>query len=274
MKKANYTTDTSLEDLREYKISIRLNAEEKEFLQQKAEDLGCSLSQALRIILFSKKRGSEAENLTTSDFKKNQLVALNSIKTSFRKIADGYTTFVSDYHKALSTKRRDGEPSVSTEGTLFAITTLHQSTLALQGDLNKLLKKSNINELHKVTPLPSDLSVGGKDDENSDDNNNLIYYYMQKITIAGVLRADAEQYTNEKNEDCMRFCVLCESFSGNKRTTTQYQVYNKMSKVFQYLKKDKQVMVVGELSTRATQDKEGRPVVILNVLCDSLVLGK
>ena len=291
MKKADYTQTPSSDDLREYRFTIRLNAEEKSRLQAKAEGLGCSLSNAARILALSKNALETEENLAPKEYRRRLLLSLNSLRGSFRRIALSFAEFVNIYEKNMHAAEQDGDASSFTESTLFALTTLQQYILSLQGEVNLLLKENRAGEMDLVAPIDRVAEAAARIEKAPKKETNKIvkpipadwdsmageelkFYYMQKITISGVLLSDAEKFTAEKGEELMRFLVNCESFEGGKRHNSVYLVVARPSNVAKWLVKGKQVIVIGDLSARAVLGKDGVPTLQMSITSDDIVLGK
>ena len=94
---------------------------------------------------------------------------------------------------------------------------------------------------------------------------------MQKIILHGNLGRDAE-YVSFGERQQLKFSVACTEGKGDKKTTTWYDVLYGLTAIQPYLKKGKDVIVVGRLVASTYNGKDGGSHLSLNVYADSVEL--
>lgn len=150
-KGVEYTTD----------LHVRLRLEERESLQEKANDLGLTVSQVARLILVKQMKGEEQVDPVSE----KQAVffisqRMQSVKELFKKINSETRRFVEAYERSLVMTDRNGNPSVNDANTIRYASTLIKNQLILQNGLNEIIRYTNGAEVH-VAALPRvDTAVG------------------------------------------------------------------------------------------------------------------
>lgn len=223
------------------KVTLRFTPEEYSALEQISDSLGCTMSQAIRYVLFSEKM-----NNSKRIEKKTIENSIINTRQNFKKIAGEYTR--------IATKLRDRMDISGTEGsdvrTLFR--DLEDMTLALQKSINEVLCHYGQQETHAVsrTRLPGPekdrtvvVSVAKKDIENF----KTLYYYMEKIEIIGNLAENAAEYVKDGTKR-MRFKVIVERRYEDAREKVAYTVFADKGPLFEFLKKGTGVYVSGIFS--------------------------
>lgn len=94
---------------------------------------------------------------------------------------------------------------------------------------------------------------------------------MQQILIHGNLVKDAELVQIGERQQ-VKFTVACNEGKGERKVTTYYDVLSYSVAVQPYLLKGKDVIVVGRLSVRSSQGKDGKTYTNLNVYADGVEL--
>ena len=94
---------------------------------------------------------------------------------------------------------------------------------------------------------------------------------MQQIVIRGNLVKDAELVQIGERQQ-VKFTVACNEGKGERKVTTYYDVLSYSVAVQPYLLKGKDVIVVGRLSVRSSQGKDGKTYTNLNVYADGVEL--
>ncbi len=222
-------------------VNLRFKQEEYMYLESIADRLNCTMSQAIRHILFNEK----VDLLKQSDKKSIENAIINA-RQNFKKIAAEYSK--------IATILRSKMDSESTEGAdvtaLFR--ELEDMTMALQKSLNEVLRRYGQQETHAVsrTRLPGaesgravTVAVTKKDIENF----KILYYYMEKIEIIGNLAEDAAEYVKDGAKR-MRFKVIVERRYEDAREKVAYTVFADRSPAFEFLKKETKVYVSGIFS--------------------------
>lgn len=204
----------------------------------RAEQAGCSISQMIRIVLFS-----DVDDVAgaASSVEKKRLQALQRVRDEFKKIGVEYKQTVD---KILS--GNDMNPA-QTERLLRDLEDL---TIELQRSVNTVLINDNLKETHSISrSIParkSDEKAVKKVQEQVQKLKNfkLKYCYMECITIVGFLPADAEEY-EKKGTKKMRFSVYCERYRKEGKKRVSYSVFASRDGRFDFLKKGRQVTVIG-----------------------------
>lgn len=94
---------------------------------------------------------------------------------------------------------------------------------------------------------------------------------MQKAVIIGNLGRDAEVSTfNDRQR--LSFTVACSEGKGDQRVTTWYDVDYFNMGLQPYLKKGRQVFVMGRLRVKAYNAKDGTQRIGINIYADSVEL--
>lgn len=96
---------------------------------------------------------------------------------------------------------------------------------------------------------------------------------VETMTIVGNLCADASSFFSKKGNNTMKMTVACNRTRKSETNTTYYEVVMKKTEVFDYLKKGRQVTVVGDYSCRETTDKNGAPRIEQCIYASSIALG-
>lgn len=227
-----------------YDIHLRITDEERQTVQKKADELGCNLSQAARMILF-KKMSSSLSNLSEKDEKRSQILAMQSTRTEFKKISTSYMAFVDAYVKSVDLKNRMGDPAVSTASTIRLVGSLEDYTLELQKSLNLVLHEMGLKEEH---PLARSRELKSLDEAN-DELTLINYTYMERMEIIGKLTEDASVYKSKSGLERLRLKVVCESVGrGGVKVTRDWVIFYGKTDAVNLLKKDKTVYVAGDFS--------------------------
>lgn len=226
-------------------VNLRFKQEEYDKLEAYSRQLNCSISQAIRILLFKNKQG----------FVQNKDALINGIRQDFKKLSGEYTSISNDVKKAINDKNKN---ALVIERCFLSLETI---TLTLQKKINELFHSEGKKEIHAVsrTKLPGGgskekmVKVGltKADIEYIKER----YYYMETILIIGNLTEDAKEYTREEKKK-MRFTVAVDRLYDDGKERILYTVFADKEPVFEYLKKGTGVHVMGTFTeNRKTRDK-------------------
>lgn len=94
---------------------------------------------------------------------------------------------------------------------------------------------------------------------------------MQKVIISGNVGRDSEISTFGDRQR-LTFTVACSEGRGDQKVTTWYDVEYHNVGLQQYIKKGRQVVVVGKLRVKAYVAKDGTQRIGINVYADSVEL--
>jgi len=137
-------------------LHIRLTPDEREKLLLYAERHGVKVSEAGRLLLRKNLMAATVpDNVTEKEARRRSVLACQSVRTDFRKIAADYANFMSLYKEScrVAGPYRD-------EGIMYAVGALQDQTLALQRSVNRLLAHLGIKEVRDVV-RDSRLPAGG-----------------------------------------------------------------------------------------------------------------
>ena len=230
-------------------VNLRFKQEEYSYLESIADKLGCTMSQAIRYILFDDKAGNPKQ----LDKKSIENSIINT-RQNFKKIAGEYAKIATSLSEKLNAESTEG----SDVRRMFK--ELEGMTLILQKSINEVLHLYGQQETHAVsrTKLPDDgkekvvpVRVTKKDIENF----KTLYCYMETIMIIGNLAEDATEYTKDGAKR-MRFKVIVERRYDDAKEKVAYNVFTDKSPLFEHLKKGTWVHVFGTFSeNRKTREK-------------------
>lgn len=233
----------------ETNLHLRLQPEERSYLLKKAEEYGCTLSQAARMLMFLEQKNGPAKEFSASEIEKKKLTALRGARDEFRRISAMYQSVV----ESISLNK-----NLSKDGASRAILSLENMTIKLQKTLNSVLAILQEKEVHFVSKTYQ--KTGENDYENIAKNlekirdSRLKFYYMEKIVIIGFIAEDVQEY--EKNgSKKMRFPVTVERRKKSGKTRVVYNVFSKKGDIFEYLKKGVQVVVTGTFTEDDNNEK-------------------
>jgi len=243
------TNKKKIENNYSIKVTLRFTPEEYSNLEQISDRLGCTMSQAIRYVLFNEK--------TNNSKQIDKKIIENSIvitRQNFKKIAGEYAKVATILREKLSDKSTEGGDIRS----MFL--ELEDMTLVLQKSINEILHLYGQQETHAVsrTKLPGDgkekivpVRVTKKDIENF----KTLYCYMETILIIGNLAEDATEYTKDGVKR-MRFKVIVERRYDDAKEKIAYNIFTDKSPLFDHLKKGTWVHVFGTFSeNRKTREK-------------------
>lgn len=237
-------------------LHLRLKPDERAYLQKRAEDFSCSLSQAARILMFDRDRETADDNRT---LQKKEALALKGARNEFKRICGHYEAIVSTVVE---------NPAVTSAAVIRALRSLENMTVSLQKTLNSVLDIMHEKQVHLVSKTYE--KIGENTEINTPKNTpekvifdaeklrdfRIKYCYMEKISIIGFLAADAQEYEKNASKK-MRFPVLVERRKKGDKSRVIYNVFSKKSDILEYLKKGKQVYVDGTFS----EDEKGEKVI-------------
>ena len=165
-------------------LHVRLRMEEREILQQKATELGLTVSQVARLILVKQMKGEEQ----IEPVSEKQAVffisqRMQSVKETFKKVNSDIRKFVDAYERSLLTTDRAGNPSVNDANTIRYASTIIKNQIVLQDGINEIIKYTNGAEVH-VAALPRvDTAVGKYIQENRGETLDDTSSYSETTSI-------------------------------------------------------------------------------------------
>jgi len=244
-----YTNKKIIENNYSIKVTLRFTPEEYSNLEQISDRLGCTMSQAIRYVLFNEKT-----NNTKQIDKKSIENSVVNTRQNFKKIAGEYAKVATILREKLSDKSTEG-------GELRSMfQELEDMTLVLQKSINEVLHLYGQQETHAVSraKLPGEqkekvvtVGISKKDIENF----KTLYCYMETIVIIGNLAEDAAEYTKDGIKR-MRFKVIVERRYDDAKEKVAYTIFADKSPLFDHLKKGTWVHVFGKFSeNRKTREK-------------------
>lgn len=259
-------------------LHIRLKTDERDILQKRANELGLTLSQAARRIIFRRLDGSEMTpgDVSPKEAHLRTLQGVQSLKTHFKKISTDVGKLVAGYERSLLMTNRNGEPAVNSTQTLRTVESVVLNQIKLQDGLNEVIRILGGSEIHVAAKPPVGTAVGAalagvnksghatktapairepEQENDTNDNNNIPinFKHMFNVTFDGVLLADVEMY-NDGHYDKIRLQLKVELYRNGTVQTNKIDAVDFASRyknVMKYLKKDKMVFIAGELDFSA-----------------------
>ena len=259
-------------------LHIRLKTDERDILQKRANELGLTLSQAARRIIFRRLDGSEMTpgDVSPKEAHMRTLQGVQSLKTHFKKISTDVGKLVAGYERSLLITNRNGEPAVNSTQTLRTVESVVLNQIKLQDGLNEVIRILGGSEIHVAAKPPVGTAVGAaiagvsksgpatktapairepEQENDTNDNNNIPinFKHMFNVTFDGVLLADVETY-NDGHYDKIRLQLKVELYRNGTVQTNKIDAVDFASRyknVMKYLKKDKMVFIAGELDFSA-----------------------
>ena len=231
--------------------------------------------------LIASDTGAEKGKTGDNDAQKKQVIALNGLRSSFKKIAESYVDVVAKFNENIE----NNEKFLATEQAVRIIKSLVDQTISLQKDVNLVLNICREKEEHpaariaiKEPKVPA--SETGK---LTLEEFRIKYSYMQKITIVGNVAVDATSYAPKGGgPEKMKFRVIVNSFSGGAKKSISYAVFFEKSDIFQYIKKGKLVVVIGTFDQairhnktdgKVAVDADGEPIIDNYIYADEVSLA-
>ena len=233
----------------EVSLHLRLKPAEHQFLLEKAEKFGSTLSQAARLLMFKDDFLVAKKAAGNSDPRHQAVLALRGAREEFRRLVDMYET--------ISNTVIEGKTETP-EAVKRALFSLENITIEMQKTLNSALKKYDQKEVHLVSKTLA--GTTNNDTKNLAENTKkllnfkLKYCYMERILIVGFLAADANEYEKSGTKR-MRFPVLIERRKKGGSSRIIYTVFMEKTDVFEHLKKGVQVAVAGRYSENDNNEK-------------------
>ena len=256
-------------------VTVRLTEDEYDAIQKLVEKYGFTVSQTIRYVIFKKKvTPVNPQNITEKGIAYQKLTTLSALVSAVKSLARQFSEYTTAYERALMLLDENGKPIVTTKLTMEMMESMQDSLMRIQKFLSEVSVANGGQEIHFLAKNPVITRGAEAARKASDEEKNSIKYnYMQKITVCGNISREPEVFTS-KNVEMMRFSVACEDLVGGEKTSTSYNIITRKTGVVDYLKKGRQVMVVGDLKVRMSKDDKNAQDVTLSVYCDDLVLGR
>lgn len=260
-------------------VTLRVKPEEYAVLQAEADKFGYTVSQAMRYIIFKKKRlPADPGKLSENEKEYRRQLAVKTIVTAVKNLAREFAANTSAFERSLMLLDADGNPVVNTESTLAMQSYLQGLLLDCQKEINVAVKELRGDEIHLIAKRPSlakpvkaEPAETLSEEENKKANPN--YYNMQKITICGNIAMEPKDVASKTNTPMTRFAVVCDEVVGEEKVSTRYTVVTKKTGIVDYLKSGRQVTVFGKLRAKIGKDSKGTPYLDLLLLADDIVLN-
>ena len=252
-KKSN--KDESRQDARyTTRVAMRLMPEEHAILQGLADELHCTLSHALRIVLLqngSRSLRSEGD----AQVAKRMKTDLSAVRSDFKRIAQSHAAFVESYRQVLLRSEAESRNLELTQAAVRSMRSMQDMLLELQSSVNELLRGGGVKETHAAAPLPmpdapaSPAVADGKPEParcgvRMSEREIILYFYMERIEIIGVLEKDARTYERGGGVK-MAFTVVCLRSRKEGPVKTTYSVFAERSAILDQLKDGRSVYVAG-----------------------------
>lgn len=139
-------------------LHIRLKVEERRQLQARADELGMSISQAARRILFGGDKAPAKVTEKMAHYRTMQ--SMQGVRDSFKKISTDLNRVVNAYEQSLSQLNTSGEPAVNTTQTLRVMSSIVTYQVRLQEGLNEIIRQYGGSEIHIAAKPNSNTKVG------------------------------------------------------------------------------------------------------------------
>lgn len=139
-------------------LHIRLKVEERQQLQARADELGMSISQAARRILFGGDKAPAKVTEKMAHYRTMQ--SMQGVRDSFKKISTDLNRVVNAYEQSLSQLNTSGEPAVNTTQTLRVMSSIVTYQVRLQEGLNEIIRQYGGSEIHIAAKPNSSTKVG------------------------------------------------------------------------------------------------------------------
>lgn len=267
-KNAGYTTE----------VHIRLMADEKDQLQKKADELGTTLSQAARRIIFKRIEETRSGPGVMSDKEINfrNMQNIQAIRDTFKKVSSDVGKYVSSYERSLAATNQAGDPAVSTEQTLRIAASIAQNQLKLQDGMNEIIRHFGGSEVHVAAKPQRGTAVGDylageqhssaapakktevapitvQKTEPRETSNKVQpipqeFKTMLTLTFNGVLVADVETF-KEGDYEKIRLQVEVDMYNKGKSTKRIFDAVDfaaRYRNVIPHLKAGKEVKINGQ----------------------------
>ena len=255
-------------------LCLRLTGEERALLQQKADNLGCTISQISRQILLQ----NDADFLSTkeeNERKHRLLLSAKAVKNAFKNYAEDIRQVLDDVrnhikYDDLSGLQRD-------------VRSANDITVELQKTVNeyvRLLAPAE-PEVHIVARSSGEspaaqLSEAVESVRRQVDELNLEtlkFFNMEKAIVVGTVSDSPKKFTTKAGFEMFSFHVVATKNRGGKAKDTVYEVVSKSDdELFSLVAKDKRVTVVGDLDIYRGET-EGRTFVNIKISDPTVTFG-
>lgn len=259
-------------------LHIRLKSEERDILQNKANEFGLTLSQTARRIIFKKLDGSDIviQEVSSKEAQLRTLQGVQAVKTTFKKISIDVGRLIAGYERSLEMKNHNGEPAVNTEQTIRTVGSIVINQIKLQNGINEIIRHFGGSEIHLASKPPVNTVVGKYVDSHPEESekrndsakkpaaapllenneNNIIpqeFRHMFVATFDATLLADVETYM-DGNYEKIRLQVRVDLYRNGRAQTKKLDAVDfasRYKKVMPFLKKDRLVMIIGDFDFTA-----------------------
>ena len=234
---------TNVEDRRSRLIALRLTEKEEVQLRGQMQVAGyLSLSRYIRdSVLEDRKLRSRTAPLTNREMREQ----INAISTEISKIGIDYSRVAEGFSTLMQENRDELRTLGQVRSATYDMRRINKFSQTLKKRMDELISLFlNIESLYKSRQRDPSSTI--KTDRKM----------LQRIEIIGNLIKDAELRTSKEGNQFINFRVAVNESYGEERNSTFYDVTYPNGKIYNYLKKGRQVYVSGRLSLSVTTWKE------------------
>lgn len=235
------------------RVTLRLMPEEYEHIRLFADRYGCTLSQAVRLIIFGNGGDSGAKNSRSRERNNDVSALARKVREDFKRIAEEYASVAESYRRNLSPD--------NARQTVRVFRCLQDMTIDLQKSVNAYLSVAGVKETHAAAriALPEACTDDG-DEGRMTENEHVLYCHMETMELIGFLEKDASVYTRKKEEsdggrERMVLSVYCMRRRKTRNIRIAYTVFADRTGILDYLKSGKQVYARGRFEENEKGDK-------------------
>lgn len=273
-------------------LNIRITEDEYKKISTAASRGNHSISSEVRQMMFGEK-DRILTPYSDNEVKYKVLLAVQECRTAFKKIASRFNNAVTVYERSIEEFDDDGRRLVSTEQTIRHVAGLSNIIMSTQESFNRILELLDAQPVHyaarpstngvvgqfiakernNANQSQNDIMPTGEAEETDTQNNGIPnkYRYMFKATITGTVTEDASEFTTKKGNVMMKFTVKTMSFISGKETVHLIDVIKVKNGLFQYLKKNTRVAIVGDFDMQEAV-KNSEVVIVKTVYADDITL--
>lgn len=225
----------STKDIRKTEcVNIRLDAEERQKLERKAEQWGVTVAQAARRLMFR----PEPSKVTEYDVKKTAVSALSTLVSDAPKAVSTLISCNETLEKLLKILDTDGTPLVSDEN-------IKRLALSILAESQKL--RAAVNEAGEKFEAVDFKNKGRRKAEKGDKEN---------AVIRGKLAANPEVFNSHEDTFIKLVVAVNRLSSSGTKAVTYYNVYSRYNRMLTIFRTGQTVQVEGTMSLRKNDKGE------------------
>lgn len=233
-------------ELSETRLTVRFTEKEFDVIRKKSDELGCSFSETVRRLAFGKTT-ADSSNFTEKDMAKRTLLAMQGVRSEFKKIAATYSSIADTFIKNADQKNRSGNPAVSVPQTVRVLRSLETLTIELQDGVNRIFEVGNAGDGSEIHPVRRRTEIKRLAEMAEAEETNS-YYYMEKIEIIGRASEDASVYKSQNGVEKAMIKIKCEGRKGGGGGSREWLVFYPKADIAERIKAGSALFVSGDFS--------------------------